>query len=61
MELIVSVDRKATTAIVKCSCEHSYQDEKYGRGNRVANLRCGEKAKNEGICTVCGKAVTIGK
>lgn len=43
------------TKIVKCDCEHVYQDKKYGRGNRVAN-KCniglgGEKHR----CTVCGK------
>ena len=38
------------TAIKKCACESQYQDEKYGKGNRV----CNKTTKGE-RCTVCGK------
>ena len=40
--------------ILPCKCENKYQDEKYGKGNRVYNL-C--KAKSSGQkryrCSVC--------
>lgn len=38
------------TTIVKCSCKHDFQDEKYGKGNRVANLSKDDKTCT---CTVC--------
>ena len=44
------------TKIVKCNCENSYQDEKYGKRMRVMNeTRKGEK-NGESVyrCTVCG-------
>jgi len=38
------------TKILKCTCKSDYQDKKYGKGNRVHNI------KNEGCrCTVCGE------
>ena len=42
------------TMILKCSCRHEYQDEKYGPGKRVHNLAPG-KNRNEVTwrCTVC--------
>lgn len=37
-----------------------YQDEKYGKGNRVFNLCAkGEKSGQEARCTVCGKAMQV--
>jgi hypothetical protein len=41
--------RKATK-IVSCTCKHEYQDTKYGKGKRVANL-----SEKHGFyrCTVC--------
>lgn len=39
--------------IKTCTCEHKFQDEKYGRFMRIHNPRAG---KNGGYrCTVCGK------
>lgn len=35
---------------MKCTCVHEYQDEKYGKGNRVHNLA---EKKEEWVCTVC--------
>lgn len=36
--------------IIKCSCEHEFQDKIYGRGNRVSTpMRNGQLR-----CTVCG-------
>lgn len=38
------------TKIIKCRCSHSFQDEKYGKDNRVHNAcRDGTKWR----CTVC--------
>lgn len=46
----------AETVEIKCSCEHKYQDEKYGKGIRVANVKRGsEKNKGGVVCTVCGR------
>ncbi len=39
------------TAIKKCSCEHEFQDERYGKGLRVHNL----KKEGKPVCTVCRK------
>lgn len=41
------------TKIKKCTCNHEYQDETYGPGNRVCNMT------NAGFrCTVCGNRIT---
>lgn len=41
--------------IIKCTCKHKYQDEKYGPGMRVANAKA---VSGNGVtmhrCTVCG-------
>lgn len=37
--------------IHKCTCNHEYQDEKYGQGKRVHNEGVAKKIR----CTVCGK------
>ena len=40
-----------TTEIKKCTCEHKYQDERYGKKMRLHN----EMGKCGGWrCTVCG-------
>jgi len=38
--------------IKKCDCKNEYQDEKYGKGNRVYN-----KTTRGARCTVCQKVV----
>lgn len=38
--------------LIKCSCNHEFQDKRYGKGIRVHNWR--EKA-NSYRCTVCGR------
>ena len=43
---------------VKCSCEHKFQDERYGKGVRVANPMAYKDPKSKDIqvrCTVCSK------
>jgi len=40
--------------ILKCSCEHKYQDKRYGKYKRVCNS-C--NAGKSGRCTVCEKVV----
>ena len=40
------------TTILKCKCHHRYQDNKYGRGNRVFNAMLKE---NRYRCSVCGE------
>ncbi len=41
------------TKVKKCNCKNDFQDERYGKGNRLHNERGG---KNRGSyrCTVCG-------
>ncbi len=40
----------AEMTIKPCNCIHDYQDEKYGKGNRLHTV--GTKKET---CTVCGK------
>lgn len=40
---------KEGTIIMKCNCEHEFQDEVYGKGMRVHNVSPSGKA----ACTVC--------
>ena len=45
--------------IKKCNCRHEFQDEKYGKGNRVYNKLLPERGKpQEYRCTVCGNVKT---
>jgi len=39
--------------IIRCSCQHKYQDEKYGPGNRVHNMMKDTKGQIKWRCTVC--------
>jgi len=42
------------TKIMMCTCEHKWQDEKYGRRNRVFNRGVTQtKGTAKYICTVC--------
>jgi hypothetical protein len=41
--------------IVKCNCKNTYQDNKYGKDQRVHNTT----SKTNGVrCTVCGNEKT---
>ena len=42
------------TVMKQCNCESKFQDELYGKGVRVYNLREG-KANGKATCTVCGR------
>ena len=44
-----------TTKVKFCPCAHAYQDEKYGKQNRVHNLKQKNKEVKSWRCTVCGK------
>ena len=46
----------AKTGLIKCTCKSEYQDEKYGKNIRLANLK-GDIKNTDGKahCTVCGK------
>jgi len=44
------------TIILKCDCKSPYQDEKYGSGNRVHNIR---KDVRTCRCTVCKKEKSV--
>lgn len=43
--------------ILKCSCPHPYQDEKYGEGRRVVNPKLAKSAFLSGVCTACGNEI----
>lgn len=45
------------TVIKKCTCRHEYQDERYGKGNRVHNMTKDDK---NAYCTVCDSKVSTG-
>ena len=42
--------------IINCTCPHPYQDEKYGKGRRVANPLTGGQSQLLIVnCTACGQ------
>ncbi len=43
------------TKIMHCSCHSEFQDETYGRGNRVFNETYSGTKVSGYRCTVCGK------
>lgn len=45
------------TRIKSCTCQSSYQDKKYGKGQRVQILKQKSKGRppQDWTCTVCGK------
>lgn len=45
--------------ILKCSCQHEFQDSLYGKGNRLCNP-C-KKQEHLFRCTVCKKEITVSK
>lgn len=44
---------------LKCNCKSEFQDELYGKGNRLFN-EIGKDQKSGYRCTVCGKEVKEG-
>lgn len=41
-------------AIIKCTCEHEYQDKTYGKQLRVHNWAVAKNNKDGGwVCTIC--------
>ncbi len=48
---IGSSSKKEIVMIIKCSCEHKYQDKVYGKGRRVMNPT---SSMGQYRCTVCG-------
>ncbi len=46
-----------TAIVVKCACEHDFQDSKYGKSMRVYN-EVSTKGTNKAFrCTVCNKEI----
>ena len=41
-----------TTKIMSCTCTHSFQDKKHGKGRRVFNQMKGDPPRY--ACTICG-------
>jgi len=50
-------DVKEGCRILKCTCEHEFQDKVYGKGMRVHNIN----KKGEAACTVCTPRLVINK
>lgn len=48
----------SVVTINKCKCSHEFQDETYGKGNRLFN-EC--KEGKEIRCTVCGISKSTGR
>lgn len=45
-----------STTVKTCSCEHKFQDDRYGKNKRVMNkLKNTQKSGPKWRCTVCGK------
>lgn len=44
--------------IKKCSCNHDYQDELYGKGNRAHNVTSSKSGGIVYTCTVCKTKTT---
>lgn len=51
------------TQIVKCTCQHAYQDELHGKGMRVTTPNNNEQKKGLFVvrCTVCGSEHNLGQ
>ena len=45
------------TKIMRCTCEHEFQDQTYGKQMRVFNERIAGGKVNGYRCTVCGRDV----
>lgn len=43
------------TKILPCNCVNAYQDEHYGKGNRVMNGKGKDPDSNGYRCTVCSE------
>lgn len=49
------------TKVFQCSCKSDFQDEVYGKGNRLFNPK-GKGEKIDGYrCTVCGREIRTGE
>ena len=44
------------TKIINCSCSSAFQDQRYGKGRRLANAT----KSGDGRCTVCSKVAIRG-
>lgn len=44
--------------IMRCTCQHEFQDQVYGPGMRVFNAAGKDGKVSEYRCTVCGKKVS---
>lgn len=43
------------TKVMHCTCKHEFQDQTYGKGNRVHNPIKGKTTTDQRVrCTVCG-------
>lgn len=48
----VLTTRSNSTKRINCTCQHEYQDSKYGKGIRIANFA---PKKNGFVCSVCSR------
>lgn len=45
------------TRVMRCNCQHEFQDEVYGPGMRLFNEKVSGNKVNGYKCTVCGKEI----
>lgn len=58
VEVEEKVESTKNTSVRSCSCEHSFQDKRYGKGKRLHNKTGGSGKGTVGWrCTVCGNKV----
>jgi hypothetical protein len=43
------------TKLIRCTCQHSWQDQTHGKRMRVHNLMTKDLPIEKWRCTVCGK------
>lgn len=44
------------TKTIKCTCTHDFQDQQYGKQQRLANVN---ELENSATCTVCNNKVSL--
>lgn len=40
--------------VMDCTCNHEYQDNRYGKGKRLHTVRPNYGTNGAAVCTVCG-------
>lgn len=46
---------RAAPVVLECTCNHEFQDRKYGKARRLHTIRPGQSERGVAVCTVCGR------